>query len=326
MSTAVEGTLAARSLVVSMPSIPGIRTSMITTSGLRRSASATALSPSAASPRTRICGARESETRRPSRTISWSSTIRQEISSGTTPIVRSDRQRQLDGLGWRLEPDPAPVADSVVAAKLRDGRANVFRLLGREVGAIRVEALVALQLLGPVAGEVRQKVLAGAGLQIEEVRPYARRAGLSGGTYHLGQLLGPVGEAGEDRRHTDAGLDPRVDQALERPKALAGRRCARLGPAPDLGIERRDREADRDVCAACGLLEDVEVADDHRPAGDQGKGIARLGERLQAGTGEPVAPLGRLVRVGRRAYRDPLVLPGPPRQFAAQHLGNVDLH
>ena len=45
MSTAVSGTFSVRIFVASSPSIPGMRTSMITTSGLRRSASATALAP-----------------------------------------------------------------------------------------------------------------------------------------------------------------------------------------------------------------------------------------------------------------------------------------
>ncbi len=51
-----------RSLVASSPSIPGMRTSMITTFGRRRSATATAPAPSDASPTTRMCGgARERE-------------------------------------------------------------------------------------------------------------------------------------------------------------------------------------------------------------------------------------------------------------------------
>ena len=80
MRTAVSGTFSLTSFVASSPSIPGMRTSMITTFGLRRSASATALAPSEASPTTRMWGARESERRSPSRTTSWSSTIRQVIS------------------------------------------------------------------------------------------------------------------------------------------------------------------------------------------------------------------------------------------------------
>jgi hypothetical protein len=82
ISTAVSGTLSVSCFVASSPSIPGIRTSMITTSGRRRSVSATALAPSAASPITRMCGARDNDSRKPSRTTSWSSTIKQVISRG----------------------------------------------------------------------------------------------------------------------------------------------------------------------------------------------------------------------------------------------------
>ena len=112
MRTAVSGTFSLRIFVASSPSMPGMRTSMITTSGLRRSASATALAPSEASPTTRMCGARESESRRPSRTTSWSSTIRQVISDlpvvgvfGHGPRIvfrRSDREGELLGLARRL--------------------------------------------------------------------------------------------------------------------------------------------------------------------------------------------------------------------------------
>ena len=43
----------------------GMRRSMITTSGRRRSASATAVSPSVASPITRMCGEREQREAKP---------------------------------------------------------------------------------------------------------------------------------------------------------------------------------------------------------------------------------------------------------------------
>ncbi len=66
--------------------MPGMRTSMITTLGRRLSAIATALAPSDASPTTRICGERESESRSPSRTTSWSSAIRHVISFAA-PLV-----------------------------------------------------------------------------------------------------------------------------------------------------------------------------------------------------------------------------------------------
>src|SRR5664279_2516160 len=61
------------------PSTLPMRTSINTTAGRRRSASTTAASPSLASPTTRMFGSRESAMRRPSRTISWSSAMRQVI-------------------------------------------------------------------------------------------------------------------------------------------------------------------------------------------------------------------------------------------------------
>ena len=70
MRTALSGAFSVSSFVASRPSMPGMRTSMITTFGLRRSASDTALAPSDASPITRMCGARDKDSRRPSRTTS----------------------------------------------------------------------------------------------------------------------------------------------------------------------------------------------------------------------------------------------------------------
>src|SRR6187397_235284 len=82
MRTAVPGSFCVTTLVASSPSIPGMRTSMMMTFGRRRSAIAIALAPSDASPMTRTWAERESERRRPSLTTSWSSAMRQVISSG----------------------------------------------------------------------------------------------------------------------------------------------------------------------------------------------------------------------------------------------------
>src|SRR4029077_21185873 len=124
-----------------------MRTSMITTSGLRRSASETAVAPSAASPTTRMCGARESDSRRPSRTTSWSSTIRQVISPcavlcssvvacsvthaglyGGTRLL--DGKRQLLGPRIGGEAGCAAVADAVFSAQVGDELAHRLRLCG----------------------------------------------------------------------------------------------------------------------------------------------------------------------------------------------------
>ena len=69
--------------------MPGMRTSMITTWGLRRSARETADALSDASPMTRMWGARDSDRRSPSRTTSWSSTIRQVISGRPSSLCSS---------------------------------------------------------------------------------------------------------------------------------------------------------------------------------------------------------------------------------------------
>ena len=134
ISTFASGTRSVSSLVASSPSIPGMRTSMITTSGLRLVASSTALAPSLASPITRMCDARESDRRSPSRTTSWSSTIRQVISSGIRlPILcRSRRKLKLLRLGRRLEPDGAAVGDPVRPLQLRYVRPHrLVSCLGR---------------------------------------------------------------------------------------------------------------------------------------------------------------------------------------------------
>src|SRR5207237_2161447 len=160
MITAVPGTRSSISFVASSPSIPGMRTSMITTSGLRRSASATAPAQSDASPITRMCGARESDRRNPSRTTSWSSTIRHVISSGTEsglydPALWAplERKGQLLRLTGRLEAPLPAIVDSVLAAQLGDPLPDRRRRLLREVRAAAVELLVLLHLLRPVAGE-----------------------------------------------------------------------------------------------------------------------------------------------------------------------------
>src|SRR4051794_16334183 len=175
-----------------------MRTSMITTFGRRRCARATALAPSAASPTTRMCGARESERRSPSRTTSWSSTIRQVMSAGTVVQFllprkgesryalsigrkRADlhHQTQLLRFGRRLQGFSASVADALAAREVADGVADRLRLGRREVRASPVEALVARQLLGPLAREALEEVLARAGLEVEDARPDPARAGLA---------------------------------------------------------------------------------------------------------------------------------------------------
>src|SRR3954452_21578982 len=193
MRTALSGTFCVRIFVASSPSIPGMRTSMITTSGLRRSASETAVAPSAASPTTRMCGARESDSRRPSRTTSWPSTIRQVISpcavicSSVAPCSVNagglyggnrllERKRQLLGLRSRCQAGRAAVADAVLSGQVGDELAHGLRVGGTKIGTPRVEPLIGRQLLGVVLRERGQEVFAGPRPQVEQVRPDAAGA------------------------------------------------------------------------------------------------------------------------------------------------------
>src|SRR4051794_14414239 len=207
MRTAVPGTFSVRSFVASSPSMPGMRTSMITTSGRRRSARATALAPSEASPTMRMCGARESERRSPSRTTSWSSTIRHVISSGTARSLppKSHAQGELLRLRRGLERRFAAVSDPVARLQVGDSPPHRLRLRGRQVGPAPVEVLVALELLGPVARKALEEMLARPRAQEEDVAPEMRRARLARGPHDLRQLLRAVGDPGQDRRHADAG-------------------------------------------------------------------------------------------------------------------------
>src|SRR4051812_22466581 len=183
MRTAMLGSFAINSFVASSPSRPGIRTSMITTLGFRRSASSIAAFPSPASPTTRMWEARDNERRNPSRTTSWSSTIRHVISLGIkkdrtlTGRTQLHRERQLHRLRRRLELRPAAVADAVLARKTRNLDAyGLGHRLRKIRAAARVEFLVTRQFPRPVARQGLEKMLARAGPQVEQARPDPRRA------------------------------------------------------------------------------------------------------------------------------------------------------
>ncbi len=102
-------------------------------------------------------------------------------------------------------------------------------------------------------------------------------------------------------------------------------RRRRLGLAPNLFVERWDREGDRDARSASSLAEQVDVPDDHRTARDDAERVRGFSESLDAAAREAVAALGRLVRVSGRANRHPFALPRGTGELAAEHLGDVDL-
>ena len=163
---------------------------------------------------------------------------------------------------------------------------------------------MALELLGPVAREAVEEVLPRARPQEEDVRPDAARAGLARPADDLGELLGPIRDPGEDRRHPDRRAHAGFHEPLQRAEPLTWRRGAGLRLPPDLLVERRNRERDGDLGAPSRLDEHVDVADDHRAAGDDAERVRRVRQRLETRASQSVAALGRLVRIGRRADRD----------------------
>ena len=82
--------------VALMPSIPGRCRSINTTSGRRCQASSTAPNPSAASPTITSSGSHPRNTRSPSRTMRWSSTIKTRIVMSASPRLQVRLYRKLN--------------------------------------------------------------------------------------------------------------------------------------------------------------------------------------------------------------------------------------
>jgi hypothetical protein len=168
-------------------------------------------------------------------------------------------------------------------------------------------------------------VLARPRSQEEHVRPDSAGTGRTRGAHDRIELLRRVRDPGQDRRHPDRGADAGVDELRERPQPLGRRRRRRLRAPPHVEIDGRNRERHRHRHPSSRFGEDVQVADDHRPARDDRERRLRLRQHLEARARQAVAAFRRLVRVGGRADRDVLALPGRPGELGPQHVGDVDL-
>ena len=297
----------------------GMRRSMITTSGRRRSVSATADAPSAASPMTRMRGERESARRRPSRTTSWSSAMRQVISSatgrfyGAAPACSSSsrsKARAVGGCGCERVGGGSATSRSRARAA-RTGAVIAFAIVDRgQVRARAEQRLVALDLLGPVARERFEEVLADTRPQVDDTRPDRLARPLRGLRGRRPRAARRVREPGQDRRHADADLDPCVGERADRPRGGSS-----VAPCPARSSARRarpgwgGRRTRSPAPPRRQRREHVEVADDERTAGDDRERRSRRGQLDEARTGQPEPPLGGLVRIGRGAERDLLALP-----------------
>ena len=119
---------------------------------------------------------------------------------------------------------------------------------------------------------------------------------------------------------------PTATSSLQRPEPLARRGRARLGRPPDVVVDGRHRERDRDVGACCGLREKLSITDDQRPAGDDVEWVRGVAQHLDARTRQPVPAFGRLVWIGGGADHDVLPRPARARELHAQAIGDVELH
>ena len=219
----------------------GMRRSMITTSGRRRSVSATADAPSVASPITRMRGERDSARRSPSRTTSWSSAMRQVISSATGRFYGAHRQAPSFARPATHACETASVRCARVAASTRRVRAPARarhaagRVAARRTGSSIGRVVAARQVRArarraPRSGRPPRASRGRAPRGSARARPAAggRRSPRSSARRPRARRARPpraarlVGEAGEDRRDADADVDPRVGERRTASSRLAG--------------------------------------------------------------------------------------------------------
>src|SRR5207244_3944884 len=103
-----------------------------------------------------------------------------------------------------------------------------------------------------------------------------------------------------------------------RAQSLSRVSCARLRLAPDVVVDGRDAEGDVELRPPRETRQDIDVAHDHRAAGDHRRRVRKIAESLQALAREPVPAFGWLVGVCRRADHHRLFAPGATRQLAPQ--------
>ena len=288
--------------VVSTPSIPGMRTSISTTSGCKRSTTSSASSPSAASPTSSRSGWASRTIRKPMRSSSWSSTR-------TIDVRRSCPARRW-AAGER-EPRRASASRCRRAAgprrscRRRPRRARACRAARRPSGAATaVPAPWSRTSTATVVGAEGQRDLrAGAGARVLE---------------RVGQRLldDPVDrqlQAGRDRAggltgdlvaHRQAGAAHLLDERVEPAQAGLGRQ--RRAPRP----RRRARRAGRPAAGASRSAPGGRCA--RRATSPPRRGRARRGprsRRRRPGRSSPTG-CGRRCRASRA--RSASARPPPP--------------
>src|SRR3954451_12164632 len=204
-------------------------------------------------------------------------------------------------------------------------RAQPLPLRARRVGTARVDLLVARHEVGPLRAQPVHEDVAHLASQVKRDAADVRRARLRAQLEDALDLLGRVVDARHERGDKDAARYAGAVQLRDRLDPRAGVGRMRLGRAPRLLLERRDRQARLDRRHPCHLLHEREVAQEERRLREDRARVAEVAERLPDARHELVAPLDPLVRVGVGAEGDVLALPRRPGELAPQYLRDVDL-
>src|SRR5260370_10965569 len=147
-------------------------------------------------------------------------------------------------------------------------------------------------------------MVAGPVFEVEHPGPQSGGAGGSGGFDHGVDAFRAMGKAGQYWRDANADVDPGRDELFDGAESLSWVGGARLGPPPDVVVDRRDADADVEVRTASKVGKNVDVADDHGAACDHRSRVREIPQRLQTLAGQLVAPLSRLIRIGGGADDD----------------------
>ena len=128
------------------------------------------------------------------------------------------------------------------------------------------------------------------------------RAGARGGLEHGFHLV--VVERRNRRRKHRAGGDAGAGERLDRPQPPVRRRGARLKPAGEVAVQRRDADEHGAQVFFGHGREQVEVALHQRGFGDDGERVFVRGQYLQNLARDAQFALDRLVRIGIAAQRE----------------------
>ena len=192
---------------------------------------------------------------------------------------------------------------------------------------LRVQPLEPRPHRGKFALDEAHEVGAGAVLQVHHVAADEPRAVVRDRLDRAFELRARRGEAGDDRRHQDAGVDARVDQFAHRAQPLQ-----RVAPCPARACARRPRPPSARSCRPCSDAARARSASTSLSRTTIGPLVTSptgVRPRVSASNRAPcqlVVAFDRLIRIGGRAERHLVALPRRTIEFALKHLHEVALH